>query len=224
MNKNFLIEFFRVCFFCFRRRCFLTPRALIVALMLVNAELVIAQDIGRSENPLILTPPAPPGDREFRKHFVQSLYDIAHGKFDAHQISNALDWPIVEHGKSKYAGLKKTSFMMYEKFGNPSFSQYDIGVKEFTADLRPAYICILGSDVLGKFGFDFERSVWNVDTHWQGQVEKPKEPLPEVKKNFDIFSWGPRYKVAKVNSITIIFFDFKDSICANGFSIRRSNE
>jgi hypothetical protein len=179
---------------------------------------IMAEEKKISRNMLTLVPPNFPENLEFRKQFAKSIHRIASEEIDAKGISELLGWPILKYESSKNGDSEEATFKMYEKWGNPHYSYSRIRKRQFSAQLHPDYICIKGSDILEEFGYKFERSVWNVDTWQRPQIEQ-KKISDEIRRNFQIFSWGPRYKIILKEQEYSVLFDFRESECARGFSI-----
>ena len=76
--------------------------------------------------------------------------------------------------------------------------------------------CVRSENVLTEFGSSFEKNVAVLMTPWPNQ----NQLSDVVKKNRDLFAFGPIYKFKFTELTTVVYFEFNFSECAVSVSIK----
>lgn len=162
-----------------------------------------------------------PNDVIFRRNFAKSIHKIIEDGLDVKKISKEFDWKILEEKKFEETGTTVSTFDLYRRRSNPRLIYYPkVKKSSLIAQLAPEYICLRSEDVISEFGKNFKPALLNVDSWKDSSSLLPRRNLSEaVKKNWELFSWGPMYEIHLNDQIYSVIFLFYESECTVSLSI-----
>ena len=160
--------------------------------------------------------------------FLESIHKLAQlPSIDLESIQRELNWKVLREISADDKSYTHTFFddsgyrvSTGQSFGTPFFTDGKVSNKKLlTIKLSSRQLCMTSNDVFSKFGDNFESDTFVMQERWP----HANEMSVAVKKNRELFKFGPIYTFARDGVTTRVNFSFNFSECAESVSIDQRN-